>query len=206
MIALTKTDEPEILVQNAATWTADLQTEIQNGGDKVAYRTSKYRHPQIKEALKQETHRKCAYCESKPLHVTFGDIEHVIPKSEDVNLTFEWSNLTLACDVCNTNKGTKVGLIDPYGCDPEQEFEFFGPQIFHRSGHAVAEYTHIELDLNRMDLLERRRDRLRALRDKFEKFDMNPDPALAQLLKNAALAYETSQDREFAACARAFLA
>ena len=205
MIALTKGPVPQVLTSNSSQWTADLLAEIANGGDKVAYRASKYRHADIKAALKEETHRKCAYCESKPLHVTYGDVEHVTPKSEDPIQTFSWANLTLACDVCNTNKGTKTGMLDPYNCDPEQEFEFLGPMIFHRTGHAVAELTLIELELNRMDLLERRRDRLQALHDKFEKFDLNPNRAVAQLLKDAARAYEKEAEREFAACARAFL-
>src|SRR5262245_49620492 len=141
MIKLTKGPPPQVLVDNAANWTAELLAEMENGGDKIAYRAGKYRHPEIKDALKLETHRKCAYCESKPLHVTFGDIEHVIPKSEEPNLTFDWPNLTLACDVCNTNKGAKMGLLDPYHCEPEQEFEFHGPMMFHRAGHAAAELT-----------------------------------------------------------------
>ena len=205
MIRLAKVYEPQVLIENAAAWTEELLQEIAAGGDKVAYRSGKYRHQQIKEALTLETSRKCAYCESKPLHVTYGDVEHVIPKSEQPELTFEWSNLTLACDVCNTNKGAKLGLLDPYNCHPDEEFKFVGPMIFHRSGRAAAELTHIELDLNRMDLLERRRDRLRALHDKFEKFALNPDEAAAALLRDAALAYETEDEREFAACARSFL-
>jgi hypothetical protein len=77
--------------------------------------------------------------------------------------------------------------------------------IFHRTGHNTAELTRIELDLNRTDLLERRRDKIQALRDKFEKFELNPDPGAAQLLRQAALAHETNVEREFAACARAYL-
>ena len=58
MIALTKGPVPQVLTSNSSQWTADLLAEIANGGDKVAYRASKYRHADIKAALKEETHRK----------------------------------------------------------------------------------------------------------------------------------------------------
>jgi HNH endonuclease len=205
MIRLSKIAAPAVLVANAAKWTSDLLAEIKAGGDKVELRKAKYRTPGIKDALKEETHRKCAYCESKPLHVTHGDIEHIVPKSEAPERTFDWQNLTLACDVCNTNKASKLGILDPYDCNPEEEFEFFGPMIFHRVGRTAAELTRIELDLNRTDLMERRGSVLQGLRDKFEKFELNPDAAARQLLRDAALAHETKPDREFAACARSFL-
>lgn len=205
MIRLTKLPSPMVLAANAAAWTEELLEEIAGGGDRVEARKARYRTPGIKEALKEETHGKCAYCESKPLHVTHGDIEHIVPKSESPELTFDWSNLTLACDVCNTRKGSKLGLLDPYACDPENEFEFLGPMIFHRFGRAAAELTRIELDLNRVELLEKRRDHLQRLRDQFEKHELNPDPVLRDLLLSAARAFESSAEREFAACTRAFL-
>lgn len=205
MIKLKKIDPPAVLTANAAQWTKDLLEEIARGGDKIELRKAKYRTPGIKDTLKVETHKKCAYCESKPLHVTHGDIEHVVPKAEAPELTFDWDNLTLACDVCNTNKGSKTGLLDPYDCNPEEEFEFFGPMVLHRVGHHAAELTRIELDLNRADLLERRRDHLEKLRDKFEKYELNPDPDVRNLLRSAAAAHEMRDEREFAACVRTFL-
>lgn len=102
-------------------------------------------------------------------------------------------------------KAAKQGLVDPYACDPEQEFEFFGPMMFHRTGHAAAELTIIALDLNRMDLMERRRDRLSALRDKFEKLELTNDPQAKTVLIEAAKQYEIHAEREYAACARNFL-
>ena len=30
-----------------------------------------------------ETHGKCAYCESKIKHIDYGDIEHILPKNKN---------------------------------------------------------------------------------------------------------------------------
>lgn len=206
MIRLEKGDQPDLLAQNAAAWTAELLAEIASGGDRVAYRRGKYNQPAIKDAIVAETYRKCAYCESQPLHVTYGDIEHIIPKSVEPSDTFYWPNLTLACDVCNTKKADKVGLLDPYECEPEDEFVFHGPMIFHREGRVSAEITRTVLDLNRIDLLNKRKDRLDDLANNIRRIQQHPEPAERELLLITALEHARSREREFAACARSFLA
>jgi uncharacterized protein (TIGR02646 family) len=202
---LEKGDEPEILATNAKRCTAELLAEVANGGDRVAYRKGKYNQPTIKDALISETSRKCAYCESEPLHVTYGDIEHIVPKATDLDRTFEWSNLTLACDICNTKKSDKLGLLDPYVCDPEKEFAFFGPMIFHREGRAAAEVTRTILDLNRMDLLNKRKDRIESLFNVLRRIGQHQEASERELMLRAAIDHEASKEREFAACSRAFL-
>jgi uncharacterized protein (TIGR02646 family) len=81
-------------------------------------------------------HGKCAYCESKIMVVTYGEIEHFRPKSIYVDLTFTWENLLLSCDICNNtnHKGTKFPLdsqgypllIDPTDptIEPSNHLEF----------------------------------------------------------------------------------
>lgn len=192
-------------MRNAVKWTADLIAEIAKGGDKVKLRQSKYRTPGIKEALIKETRRKCAYCESFPLHVAFGDVEHVIPKSIDPAQSFSWNNLTLACGVCNTNKADKLGLLDPYSCNPDDEFEFAGPMIAHRRGRVEAENTKIEIDLNRIELLERRREAIDRIVDKLDRLAVSQDPRAKDLIRRAILNHETGMDREFSACVRAYV-
>lgn len=205
MIGLSKGPIPKSLAANSARWTSELLAEIARGGDAKAQRLNRYRQRDIKDALKAETHRKCAYCESKPLHVTQGDIEHIVPKAVDPKLAFDWVNLTLACSVCNNNKSDKEGFVDPYAVDPNTEFEFLGPMISHRLGRVAAERTKIELDLNRIDLLERRRDRIEGLMDKLERLHGATDHAAKALLVNTLVQHETSPDKEFAACVRAWV-
>lgn len=205
MIKLAKGDAPDVLADNAAKWTAELAAEIAKGGDKIAYRKSKYNHPQVKAALIAETKSKCAYCESLPLHVTYGDIEHIAPKSSDINLTFDWQNLTLACDVCNTKKGDQEGLIDPYEDDPEQEFRWVGPIIFHQAGSAKAELTRTTIALNRNELLFQRAERLEALENLFRRIEQHPEENERDLILAATLRHEMSDEKEYAACSRSFL-
>ena len=77
---------------------------------------------------------------------------------------FEWSNLTLACDICNTNKGTHFGnhedLVDPYAGEPSVHLIFLGAMVLAKPGSGPGLATESTLQLNRLELLERRRDRL----------------------------------------------
>jgi uncharacterized protein (TIGR02646 family) len=73
-----------------------------------------YGHDTVKEALIQAQHGKCAFCEAKINHISYGDVEHFRPKagyrqhSDDPLgrpgyywLAYEWSNLFLSCQLCN---------------------------------------------------------------------------------------------------------
>lgn len=150
-------------------------------------------------------YRKCAYCESKPLHVTYGDIEHVVPKSVQPELTFEWTNLTLTCDVCNTNKGQSQGLVDPYNDNPTDYLIVFGPMIFGRPGNSKGELTERTLKLNRTDPLERRSERLSRLIEQVRRISETRDEQLRNVLRAALIDFEVADDKEYAAVARAFV-
>lgn len=70
-----------------------------------------YSDSNVKEALIKLFKGKCAYCESKFLHVYSGDVEHFRPKGkiEEANpqkpgyywLAADWDNLFLSCRNCN---------------------------------------------------------------------------------------------------------
>jgi uncharacterized protein (TIGR02646 family) len=130
MIKLQKANKPEILQTNGEIWTKALLDKAASGQVPTAAEKTRYRHPQIKEALIGETSGKCAYCESKLLHIHHGNVEHIMPKSLCLSKIVEWDNLTLACEVCNQNKSNldpnAANLIDPYADDPEQHITFTG--------------------------------------------------------------------------------
>ena len=116
-----------------------------------------------------ETGDKCAYCESKMRHITYGDIEHVIPKSKQPELSFVWENLTMACDVCNTNKGTFYEvidasndsiLIDPYVDTPSNHFMFIAEHVRPRPDSTRGYISDKVIKLSRNELNERRKERL----------------------------------------------
>ncbi|BCH08247.1 hypothetical protein MesoLj131c_25050 [Mesorhizobium sp. 131-3-5] len=166
MIRLTKVAKPKILEDNEAVWTAAIVNKLNAGEAPTNTEKTRYRNPQIKTALVAETHGKCAYCESKLLHIHHGDVEHIYPKSLDPLRTFEWNNLTLACEICNQNKSNKDPLlehiIDPYVTEPSDHLIFSGPLIFPR-GTAAGTSTRALLDLNRGELSERRKDHLEKI-------------------------------------------
>jgi hypothetical protein len=138
------------------------------------------------------------------LHSSYGDVEHIVPKSARIELTFEWSNLTISCDVCNTNKGNKfpdgVGFIDPYLHEPSENFNIIGPLVLAKSGNNNARLTEEALKLNRAELVERREQRIRALRDQIEVIRQAPLELRGILAEN--LNEEIKEDKEFTAIAR----
>jgi uncharacterized protein (TIGR02646 family) len=205
MIRLTKGPRPNVLTANASRWTQELLATLAAGNDPTPTQLSHYRHLEIKDALKEETHRKCAYCESKPLHVTHGDVEHIVPKSIHPELAYEWENLTLACDSCNTQKSNREGFVDPYSDDPQLEFGFQGPMIFSRPGQNRAERTVARLRLNRIDLFERRGEKLETLLKQLYRLKETVDVQQREFLRNTLIDDETSDDKEYAACVRAFI-
>jgi uncharacterized protein (TIGR02646 family) len=166
MIKLTKHTKPHILLENAQAWTQAIVDKLANGQPLTETERTRYRHSQIKQALVQETHGKCAYCESKLLHIHHGDVEHITPKSLKPELTVEWENLTLACEICNQNKSNldpaAEHIIDPYHADPQDHLIFIGALVCSR-GTAAGTNTRAILDLNRGELSERRRERLEAV-------------------------------------------
>lgn len=205
MIKLTKLEKPDILRDNAAAWTQVLLDRVANGTKPSDSEKNKYRHPDVKSVLILETNGKCAYCESKLLHSGYGDVEHVAPKSTNVAVTFEWENLTIACDVCNTNKGSKfsngVGFVDPYLHDPADHFIIIGALILAKTGNDDARLTEETLKLNRTELVERRSQRIRNLRDQVEV--IRRAPAALRLILIESLNEEIQADKEFAAISRA---
>lgn len=201
MIKLTKLQQPEILKDHAAEWTQVLLNKLAVHAKPTDSEKSKYRHPDIKKVLVQETYGKCAYCESKLTHIAYGDVEHIVPKSTKPEATFDWDNLTLACDICNTNKSDKfshgAGFIDPYLKDPSQHFYFLGPLIYAKPGDADARLTEETLKLNRAELVERRSERIRYLRDQVEV--IRHAPAHLRDILIQILNKEANADKEYAA-------
>lgn len=162
MIKMTKGEEPKILYDNSKKWTAEILSHIAKKTKPKPSLVTKYRHKKIKKALITETHGKCVYCESKILHIHHGDVEHILPKAIYANKTFDWNNLTLACEICNQNKSDRdpnfENIINPYGEFPEEHLFFSGPIIF--TFTQKGQNTEVILDLNRTALLEKRKERL----------------------------------------------
>ena len=95
---------------------------------KFAFERSTYAHKSVKEALIRAQHGKCAFCESKITHISYGDVEHFRPKAGYCQhtkdrvrrpgyywlLAYEWANLLLSCQLCNQrHKKHLFPIVDP---------------------------------------------------------------------------------------------
>lgn len=207
MIEVTRLPEPGVLRRNAPRWRRKLLDAQTKKEKKRA--EAKYRHREVKRVLVTMFSGKCAYCESQIRHIEYGHIEHYKPTSRFPELTFTWSNLLLACGVCNGPefKGARFPdeadggpLVNPCDEDPSDHFQFQ-----YNSGTRLAsvygttrrgETTERILGLNRPELRAFRSKQVRKL------------AALARFaqadVEACALLDEARQGRaEYAAFARA---
>lgn len=204
MIKLIKGPEPEVLIDNKGKWTRDLLAAIEEGNaEKISTVTKRYNHPKVKTALKEETRQKCAYCEANVTDVAHGDIEHVTPKSLSREKTFEWENLTFACQICNQNKSNKEGVVDPYKEEPNEHIFFAG--AFAKGRSLKGTRTVAELKLNRIALIESRNREIERYADQLEKVFLIPDERTKELLLASMLDELDGGRPEFIAACRMVL-
>jgi len=166
---LAKHPVPLLLATHAAQWLTEYLEQPSSDT-----RKHRYRAPEIKQALREETGWKCVYCESKIGHNTPGDVEHKVPSSKNSSLHFEWSNLTIACTECNRRKNDyyekDTAFLDPYADNVDEMLIHLGPLVYWRPGNERAEVTIRTLELDTMarkqlfqqkcDLLEKARNLL----------------------------------------------
>jgi len=167
-----------------------------------------YKDPVNKEALRKSTAGKCMYCESKIEQVSYPHVEHIKPKAKFPELKFLWDNLGFSCQICNTNKGEKYDettpFIDPYSENPEDHIVFLLFYLFPKQGSERGEYTIKELDLNRANLVERRKERI----DKLNLMINAAYRTSSESLRNQAimeLKTEADKDKEYSAITKSVL-
>lgn len=205
VICLAKGREPSVLAQNTASWTAEyLRWHFNRNGTAPRH----YAHPDIRSALRVETHAKCAYCEGRINDVAYDNIEHKLPKSIYPDLVCTWDNLTIACPRCNTNKGdydsVNCPLLDPYTDEVEDDLAFGGPLALPRGGPR-SRATVARLGLNRMELLYGRAqvlEKLDLLLDLVERAEGQPAVTESLWFEIDTL---TAANSEFASACRHFL-
>lgn len=200
MIRLSKLPKPQLLVDNEAEWTQTLLDYYTRGDTPPGSLAKKYREPDIKAVLVQETHDKCVYCEAKISHSQHGDVEHIKPKSKFREQTYSWENLTLVCAVCNGKKSDYYDLarpiLNPYIDDPEQHFDTEGSLVFGLDSSISGKTTELKLDLNRNDLVLRRGERLKGLMSLVQRYESESDPNKRAVLQDE-LKYECEKKKEY---------
>lgn len=211
MIRIKKNEKPKILVDNEIAWTKEYCDCLAAGnkpGEEVANR---YNEPSIKDALEKETHGKCAYCESKIKHISYGDIEHILPKNKNArpDLYVKWENLTLACEQCNrsgkrTYYDPQMLLINPYIDEPSEHLRDIGPLVMPFLGDDRAIATEKVLKLNRAPLVEKRSERIKSVEVLLQSWAKEQNLTLKSLIEEE-LHNEYSDDKEFSSTIKAFL-
>ena len=171
--------------------------------------TSSYRDSKVKQLIKSETFDKCAYCESKILHVDHGDVEHLLPKSLFPQFCLTYSNLTFVCRRCNQFKSAyhndEAPLLNPYTDNPSDDLTACGPMVVHVLNRVRGYLTIHQLRLNRLDLLERRMERIDRLIPLIEKVALETRSMVREALIQALL-QEMEPDKEYSFTIRAYFA
>ncbi|MBR5033763.1 MAG: TIGR02646 family protein [Bacteroidales bacterium] len=206
MIKLTKTAEPIVLARNAASWTRDLMSYV-NSGLKVPDEVkNKYNQQEVRDALKCETNGKCMYCEGYIGAVSYPHIEHFRPKVVYPDKTFEWANLGLGCQVCNSNKNDSfdenLPYINPYYENPDDFFIFLGTMVMQKPGCARAENMKNRLKLNRPELMEQRKTAIEKVTYLVERYKAASNPSIKEMLKKN-IEVEMGPDKEYSRCVKA---
>ena len=110
-------------IQDKIKKNVDLDIEIEWG----KFKNSKI-GKETKEALNEMYLGCCMYCEGSLGVTSHEQIEHFRPKSKFKELCFEYNNLHLACQICNSNKGNKFSenYIDPTVEEPREHINYVG--------------------------------------------------------------------------------
>jgi 5-methylcytosine-specific restriction endonuclease McrA len=207
MIKINKRPEPNILTVNKAAWTAELLGYIGRNEKVPSNVSNRYNQNDIKDELRNECSNKCMYCESPVAHVSYEHIDHIKPKAKTKfpELTFEWTNLGLACPVCNMNKGDEydnnLPIINPYIENPSDFILALGHFLYHKPANTKGELTKRQLKLNRPELLERRQERLESISRLIDKYHSETNLTLKQAIR-AEIEIEIEDDKPYSLCAK----
>lgn len=207
MISLTSHPSPQALAR-LQHFRDRLAQATAQGKEPPASALNGYRHSDVKLSVLAETSEKCAYCESKVTHVYFGDVEHIRPKDRFPESRLDYDNLTLVCAICNNKKldyfDAANPIINPYISDPNAHMVALGPLVWKRDADAVGQRTIDLIDLNRVELVQRRREcleRVGALADRF----VAASPGPLRVALSEQLRKEAEGSSEYAFVTRAFL-
>jgi uncharacterized protein (TIGR02646 family) len=209
MIRVRRGSKPEILVQREQTWTDEYRRLRAGDAGVPAAAATRYRHPAIKAQCQADAHEKCIYCESQPLAVSPGAVEHLQPKSKFPDLIVAWENLAFVCPECNTTKGDYYDeaqpVVDPFTEDPADFIRFAGPMVLEQPGSQRGIVTIRKLELDRGKLVSRRAEHLREIQALLNTWALMEDGS-AKIEVEAEIRRRAEDSGEYAAATRAFLA
>lgn len=228
---------PAVLLSKGKAERRALVAAYNRGIRRFNFNSDIYAHKSVKKALIRAQHDKCFLCESKITHIAYGDVEHFRPKAGYrqnkgdalqqpgyFRLAYEWSNLFLACQICNqvfkknlfplANPKTRATshrkpwrkedalYIDPTVDKPEQLISFRKEVPYPIDNHPRARATIEDLGLARPKLNERRLERYELLEQLYNvayRTPATPDSPRAKAYLTKAIV----DSAEYASMARA---
>jgi uncharacterized protein (TIGR02646 family) len=197
MIRFRRPDEPPEVLRSkgVAKRKAHAEKLADAPDDKLNFDGEIYGDATVKSALMAAQHGKCAFCEQRAFEARYLDVEHFRPKGAVRQsrasarsargywwLAYEWTNLLLACEQCNTDfKGELFPLADPgtRATTPEADLSREAPLLVDPSSEDPTEFVRFRrhvayavddnargvatcetVGLNRVPLLRRREEHL----------------------------------------------
>ena len=98
---------------------------------------------------------KCEWCESKPRPTSYLQLDHYLPKTRFPRAMYEWSNLVVSCQVCNTNKGPywdpRVRLVSPLRGEPSRHIDFISSSIVSLTDRGDRSISRLDLGRRELD-------------------------------------------------------
>ncbi len=234
---------PTILVELGALHVSEMVDALRR--DSEAYKSFKFRgsiygHPSVKASLFAAQQAKCAFCEQILSKYCYGDVEHFRPKGQAQQaagepfvkpgyywLAYEWSNLLVACDDCNSKHKksffplacptdracgpsddlTKEQplLVDPMREEPADFIRFNRHVAVAPDDNSRGTITRQVLGLNREPLKRRREEWLEKLKLLKATAEASFSESISHRAK-ALLPRCATAEAEFSAMARDYLA
>lgn len=106
----------------------------------------------------------CYVCVWIPPLVGSATVDHLIAKSSDLSVAYEWDNYRLACGAMNSRKGNFDDILDPMELRrPPFVLEFVGMELSVDPSLSPTAASGAELTLSRLKLNDAECIRLRAM-------------------------------------------
>jgi hypothetical protein len=123
-------------------------------GEFKATKASVWNFDDLKKALLETSHGKCAYCECDLTKESkYMEVEHFRDKDTHPDDVVKWNNLLPSCKRCNGSKGAhdvlSAPIVNPYDDDPRDHFLLKLYRL--RPKTSIGEESLGVLDLNNSD-------------------------------------------------------
>lgn len=126
MTKLKRVEAPQFLIENWEAWGKEY-AERRAANPSHTFSWKSWQGMSVREhilpLLKEMTKSHCSFCDGFPLGaVSRETVEHFRPKSSFPHSAYEWENLFLCCDVCQSAKGEDFDELLLKPDDTEYEF------------------------------------------------------------------------------------